>query len=88
MTAEEIRARLLALRDQVGPDHGPPSPPLAGYLEKVRRRAVEVTDADVAALLAAGLGEDQVYEATMRTAITAGIERFDAGMRALRGARR
>ena len=83
----EARQRLMEMREQV-PETTAASPLLAAYLEKVRRRAVEVTDEDVAALLASGLTEDQVYEATMRVAITAGIERFDIGRRALEEALR
>ena len=79
--------RLQEMREQVaGPE--PASPLLAAYLEKVRRRAVEITDEEVAALLASGLTQDQVYEATMRAAMTAGIERFEIGLRALAEARR
>ena len=83
----EARHRLEEMRQQV-PETAAATPLLAAYLEKVRRRAVEVTDDDVAALLASGLTEDQVYEATMRAAMTAGIERFDIGLRALREAGR
>jgi alkylhydroperoxidase family enzyme len=79
------RAALVAMRDQVA--GGPPSPALAAYLDKVRRRAHAITDDDVATLLASGVSEDEVYRATMNEAMTAGIDRFDIGLRALRGAR-
>jgi alkylhydroperoxidase family enzyme len=74
---------LVEMREQVGA--GPAAPPaiLAAYLEKVRHRAIAVTDAEVEALLASGLGEDEVYEATMHAAMSAGIERFEIGLRAL-----
>ena len=81
------RANLVDMREQLAGAQ-PPSPLLAAYLEKVRLRAYEVTDADVAGLLAAGLTEDAIYRATMHTAMTAGIDRFDIGLRALREAKR
>ena len=85
--SDPLRA-LREMRDAIGAAPEPASPLLAAYLEKVRRRAVEVTDEDVAGLLASGLTQDQVYEATMRAAMTAGIERYEAGLRALEKARR
>ena len=85
--SEPLR-RLAELREQVAGGAAPKSPLLAAYVEKVRRRAVEITDEDVAALLASGLSEDQVYEATMHAAMTAGIERFEIGLRALAEAKR
>jgi hypothetical protein len=82
------RAKLFEMRDQVaGGRVESPSPLLAAYLEKVRLRAYEVTDEDVAGLLASGLTEDEIYQATMYTAMTAGIDRFDIGLRALREAK-
>ena len=84
----EALRRLREMRAQV-PDAGPrASPLLAAYVEKVRRRAVEITDEEVAALLASGLGQEEVYEATMRAAMEAGIERFEIGLRALAEAKR
>jgi hypothetical protein len=76
------------MRAQVAGGAAPASPLLAAYVEKVRRRAVEITDEEVAALLASGLSEDQVYEATLYAALSAGIERFDIGRRALAEAKR
>jgi alkylhydroperoxidase family enzyme len=57
---------------------------LEGWVAKVRERAYAATDADVAALRAAGYSEDQIFEATVAAAVGAGLERFDAGVRALR----
>jgi alkylhydroperoxidase family enzyme len=54
------------------------------YIETVRRHAYRVTDAQVEALRAAGLGEDEIFELTVATAVGAGLERLDAGMQALR----
>lgn len=55
-----------------------------GYVETVRRYAYRVTDAQVEALRAAGLSEDDVFELTVAAAVGAGLDRLDAGLRALR----
>ena len=51
---------------------------MAGYLAKVRERAYTVTDADVEALKAAGLSEDEIFEQTVAAAIGEGLRRLDA----------
>ena len=51
---------------------------LAPYVEKVRERAYTVTDEDVTALKAAGLSEDEIFEATVSVAITEGLRRLEA----------
>ena len=56
----------------------PAAPELASYLEKVRTRAYTVTDADVEALKAVGLTEDQIFEQTVAAAIGEGLRRLDA----------
>jgi alkylhydroperoxidase family enzyme len=62
-----------------------PAPPeLAPYLEKVRLHAYQVTDADVQQLKDAGFDEDEIFEHTVSAAVAAGLERLDAGLRALR----
>ena len=51
----------------------PPAPEeMAGYLAKVRDRAYAVTDADIEALKAAGLSEDEIFEQTVGAAIARG----------------
>lgn len=71
------------LRDAARP--GRPAPPaFAAYLEKVRRAAATVTDADVEALREAGFSEDEIFEHTVSAAVAAGLERLEAGLRALR----
>jgi alkylhydroperoxidase family enzyme len=55
----------------------PPRPELERYLVKVHRRAFTVTDADVDALKAAGIGEDEIFEQTVRAAIAEGLRRID-----------
>jgi alkylhydroperoxidase family enzyme len=55
-----------------------PAPQLASYLEKVHSRAYTVTDADVEALKAAGISEDEIFEQTVAAAISEGLRRLDA----------
>jgi hypothetical protein len=82
--------RLRALRAAVAAagSGGAPDAALSGYLEKVRVRATDVTDAEVAALLAAGQSQDAVFEATLVVALDAALERLEAGLRALDAAER
>ena len=56
---------------------------LAAYVGKVKLHAYEVTDADVAALKAAGLDDDTIFHATTDAALSAGLERWRAGLAAL-----
>ena len=77
---DELIARL---REAAQPDR-PAPPAFAAYLEQVRRAASAVTDGDVAALREAGFSEDEIFEHTVSTAVAAGLERVDAGLRALR----
>ena len=56
----------------------PPAPELDSYLQKVRTRAYAVTDADVEALKAAALSEDEIFEQTVAAAISEGLRRLDA----------
>jgi alkylhydroperoxidase family enzyme len=71
------------LREGARPDRQAP-PELAAYLEKVRRYAYRTTDADVQALKDAGYSEDEIFEHTVSVAVAAGLERLEAGLRALR----
>jgi alkylhydroperoxidase family enzyme len=57
---------------------------LRPYLDKVRRQAYSVTDGDVEELKRAGFSEDEIFEHTVSAAVAAGLERLDAGLRALR----
>jgi alkylhydroperoxidase family enzyme len=57
----------------------PPAPEtVATYLDKVRSRAYAITDADVEALKAAGLSEDEIFEHTVAAAVSEGLRRLDA----------
>ena len=49
----------------------------------MRRHAYRVADADVDALRAGGLSEDEIFELTVSTAVAAGLERLEAGLRAI-----
>jgi alkylhydroperoxidase family enzyme len=53
------------------------------YCDTVRRHAYRVTDAQVDELRAAGLGEDEIFELTVAAAAGAGLERLEAGLRAM-----
>ena len=48
-----------------------------GYLRKVHERAYTVVDADVEAMKAAGLSEDEIFEQTVAAAISEGLRRLD-----------
>jgi alkylhydroperoxidase family enzyme len=65
-------------------DAAPPEPPaLAPYLDKVRSRAYTVTDGDVAALTAAGVSEEEIFQHTVTVAVAEGLRRLDAGLEAI-----
>ena len=58
-----------------------PAPPeFERYLDKVRRRAYEVTDADVQALKDAGYSDDEIFEQTVSAAVAAGLHRLEKGL--------
>lgn len=56
------------------------SEPLGNYVRKVRQEAYKVLDGDVAALLAAGYSEDQIFESTISAVLGAGLARLKAGL--------
>ncbi|HMF89086.1 MAG TPA: hypothetical protein VKL40_00475 [Candidatus Angelobacter sp.] len=56
---------------------------LREFVEKIADRPWTVSDQDFARLRAAGYSEDELYEVTLAAAIGAGLQRFDAGLRAL-----
>jgi alkylhydroperoxidase family enzyme len=70
------------LRAAAQPDR-PAPPEMARYLDLVRRHAYKVTDADVQELKDAGFSEDEIFEQTVSAATAAGLERLDAGLKAL-----
>jgi alkylhydroperoxidase family enzyme len=70
------------LRAAAQPDRPAPAE-MATYLDLVRRHAYKVTDAHVQTLKDAGFSEDEIFEQTVSAATAAGLERLDAGLRAL-----
>ena len=58
-----------------------PDARLACYLAKVRDCAYTVTDADVQALRAAGVSEDEIFEQTVAAAVSEGLRRWHAAER-------
>lgn len=59
--------------------------PLVSYAALVREESYRISDADFARLRAAGLDDDAIFEITIAAAVGAGLQRLDAGMRAVRG---
>jgi hypothetical protein len=81
---DTLRARVLdgdgevspAIRRKAALDAGLDGP-VAEYVRTVHRQATEVTDAQIAALKAAGLSEDAIFELTVAAATGAGLRRLD-----------
>lgn len=61
---------------------------LGEYVNQVRHRAWEITDADIEALRQAGYAEDQIFEATVCAAVGAGLARLEKGLEVLHQAAR
>jgi alkylhydroperoxidase family enzyme len=70
------------LREAAQPER-PAPPEFAGYLEKVRREAHEITDADVQALKDAGYSDDEIFEQTVSASVGAGLHRLERGLACL-----
>src|SRR5215218_3857806 len=65
---------------------GQPLPdPWGSYAEQVADHSYRISDADVAALAAAGHTEEEIFEVTVAAAVGAALHRLEAGMRAVRG---
>jgi hypothetical protein len=62
--------------------------PLGVLVEKVRKRAHEVTDEDVAASRASNLVEDQVFEIVVCAAVGEATRQIESALAALSAARR
>ena len=80
-----IEARAAVLGGGQRPESPPLPEPLAAWVEKVARHAYKTTDEDVEALKHAGYSEDEIFEATVATALGAGLARLERGLAALRG---
>jgi alkylhydroperoxidase family enzyme len=70
------------LREAAQPGREAP-PELAPFLDKVRKGAYKLTDADVQALKDAGFSEDVIFEQTVSVAVAAGLERLEAALAVL-----
>jgi len=57
--------------------------PLSTLVDKVAKHASEVTDEDIAAARASGLGEDQIFEIVVCAAIGQATRQYDAALAAL-----
>src|SRR5579862_3468429 len=64
-------------------DHAALSEPLATLIRKITGRASEVTDQDVAAVRASGLGEDQIFEIVVCAAVGHATRQHDLAVAAL-----
>lgn len=60
---------------------------LSGLVEKIADRPWSVSDEDIKRLREAGYSEDHIYELVLAAAAGAGMRRFEAGLRAIEGAR-
>ena len=80
------RARLSPTVRRIAFDGGDPGAETAAFLAKVRQHAYRVTDADIAALRAAGWNDETIYELTVAAAVGEGQRRLDLGLAALRAA--
>ncbi len=67
---------------------GDPPPPLAAYVDTVRRHAYRVTDDDISALREAGCSEEEIFEATVCAALGAGLRRLETGLALLEATHR
>lgn len=60
--------------------------PLATLVDKVALAASQITDADFAAVKAAGVSEDQLFEAVVCAAVGQALRQYDAAYAALNAA--
>jgi hypothetical protein len=58
---------------------------LNAFVVRVRANATSVSQADIDLLKADGASEDDIFEAAVCAAYVAGAERFEAGLRAMKG---
>lgn len=55
--------------------------PWTEYVSAVRDSSYRVSEEDIAALKADGLGEEEIFEVTVAAAVGAALARLDAGLR-------
>jgi hypothetical protein len=73
---------IAALRGAAQPNRPAPAD-FGPYLEKVRTGAYAVTDGDIEALKTAGHTENEIFEQTVSAAVSAGLLRLEAGLKAI-----
>lgn len=56
---------------------------MTAYLQKVHAAAYTITDADVDAIKAADVSEDEIFEQTVAAAISEGLRRLAAAERVI-----
>jgi alkylhydroperoxidase family enzyme len=80
-----VASRAAALSGGRTPPDGVVPPAVAGFVDKVARRAYAVTDDDIRGLRQAGYSEDAIFEITASAAVGAALGRLERGLAALRG---
>jgi hypothetical protein len=80
-----VASRAAALSGSRTPADGAVPATIAGFVDKVARRAYTVTDEDVRALRQGGYSEDAIFEVTASAAVGAALGRLERGLAALRG---
>lgn len=61
-------------------------PAVQAYVTKIRDTAYQITDEDVAALRAAGLGDDEIFELSVAAAVGQATRQYASAERALEAA--
>lgn len=84
--AAEMRAAVLGGRPAAGASQAGLPGEVTAFVDKIARRAVEVSQEDVDGLRRAGYSEDAIFELVASAALGAGLGRLERGMAALRGA--
>ncbi len=79
-----VGSRAAVLGRRRAPDENLPEE-LRAYVDRVTRRAFDVTYDDVDALRRAGYPENAIFEITASAAVGAGMFRLERGLAALRG---
>ncbi|MCB9787697.1 MAG: hypothetical protein H6744_13525 [Deltaproteobacteria bacterium] len=72
----QIFARGAGAAESEGEGGTPLAPLVARYVDRVREQAHRVDDAELAALRAAGHGDDAIFEITVAAALGAGLSRL------------
>lgn len=84
--AAEMRAAALGGRAAAGRPAAALPAEVTAFVDKIARRAIEVSQEDVDGLRRAGYSEDAVFELVASAALGAGLGRLERGLAALRAA--